>query len=78
MVSGEWRVLTIQDMDEDCFRIGVGWITGVLARVRAGGPLNEQVTRRHLPLLRDHAHAAPRRVVVYLLQQNITPITTYM
>jgi len=63
------EALTIEDVHDDRLEVGVGRVAGVLARVGRVGALDEQVRRRHVALLRDDAHTAPRRVVVDLLKK---------
>lgn len=61
---------TIEHVDYHGLRVGVGGVAGVLPGVGLLGPLDEQVRRGDVTLLRDDGHAASRGVVVDFLRDK--------
>lgn len=60
--------ITIENVYDDGVRICVAWVTRIFSWIRAGRSLYEQITSSYFTFLRDNAHPASSRVVVYFLK----------
>lgn len=69
-IPGSNAVPTVQHMHDDCLGVGVGRAARVLAGVRRHRPLNQEVGRGDVTLLRDHTHSTSWWVVVYFLSKK--------
>lgn len=65
-----YRLLTVEYVYGDRFRLSITGVTSVPSRVRRLRFLHQEETRRAVTLLRDHGDTASARVVADYLEQR--------